>query len=262
MTTPSGGLNLRETASADARVLLSIPMGTVLEIISRENGWCRVSYGGKTGYVMERYLTVTDEKPDEGQDGASSGGMPPAIEGYPTQEVLVSTGGGGLNLRETANSTARVLAVIPDGATVQLITRYTEWSRVRWNEWTGYVMTKFLDLEENEAYTPETAWVSTGAGGLNLRETADADARILCTIPKGGQVTVQIRASAWCKVTYGQETGYVRTQYLTFTEPAQEQSSLRYVVTPSGGLNLRETPSADARVMGIIPRGAQVTVEQ
>ena len=44
--------------------------------------------------------------------------------------------------------------------------------------------------------------------------------------------------------------------------PAQEQSSLRYVVTPSGGLNLRETPSADARVMGIIPRGAQVTVEQ
>ena len=75
-------------------------------------------------------------------------------------------------------------------------------------------------------------------------------------------MTVQIRASAWCKVTYGQETGYVRTQYLTFTEPAQEQSSLRYVVTPSGGLNLRETPSADARVMGVIPRGAQVTVEQ
>ena len=262
VNTPSGGLNLRETPSADARVLLSIPQGTVLEIINRENGWCRVSHGGKTGYVMERYLTVTDEKPGEDQEETSSGGMPPAIEGYPTQEVRVSTGGGGLNLRETANSTAKVLAVIPDGATVRLITRYTEWSRVRWGEWTGYVMTKFLDLAENGAYTPETAWVSTGVGGLNLRETADTDASILCTIPKGGQVTVQIRASAWCKVTYGQETGYVRTQYLTFTEPAQEQSCLRYVVTPSGGLNLRETPSADARVMGVIPRGTQVTVEQ
>ena len=262
VTTPSGGLNLRETPSADARVLLSIPKGTVLEIISRESGWCRVSYGGKTGYVMERYLTVTEEKPDESEEGTSSGGMPPAIEGYPTQEVRVSTGGGGLNLRETANSTSRVLAVIPDGSSVQLITRYSEWSRVRWNEWTGYVMTKFLEIPENGAYTPESAWVSTGEGGLNLRETADADARILCTIPRDGQVTVLIRASAWCKVTYGQATGYVRTQYLTFDEPVQQESDLRYVVTPSGGLNLRETPSADARVMGIIPRGAQVTLKQ
>ena len=75
-------------------------------------------------------------------------------------------------------------------------------------------------------------------------------------------MTVLIRASAWCKVTYGQATGYVRTQYLTFDEPVQQESDLRYVVTPSGGLNLRETPSADARVMGIIPRGAQVTLKQ
>jgi len=201
VTTASGSLNLRETASADARVLMGIPQGTVLEVLSYSGGWVKVSYAGQTGYVMDKFLTFTDQPLQE--DNPASG-----------RDVTVNTGGGGLNLRETADANARVLLSIPDESRVELLIEGAAWCKVKYSGHTGYVMTRFLDLDSAE---PETGvrFVNTVSGGLNLRETASADARVLLAIPRGTAVTLLEEGSEWCKIQYNDNIGYVMTKFLS-----------------------------------------------
>lgn len=199
VTTSGGSLNLREKASADARVLLGIPQGTVLQVMSHGNGWVKVTYGGSTGYVMDKFLTFTEDAPATN---------PPRETGT----ALVATGNGGLNLRETASAEARVLLSIPDGSHVELLQTGDTWCQVRYGGATGYVMTRFLSVQASTGSGP---WVvSTPSGGLNLRETPSADARVLLSIPRGTAVTMLEQGSEWCKIQYNDSIGYVMSRYL------------------------------------------------
>ena len=56
-TVKGGGLNLRETASLDARVLGQYPTGTWITILEKGDTWHKVTVDGKTGYMMNKYLT-------------------------------------------------------------------------------------------------------------------------------------------------------------------------------------------------------------
>lgn len=63
--TESGSLNLRAGATQTAAFLDKIPQGAVVSVLdSSEAVWWKVSYNGKTGYVMARFLSV------ESADGA------------------------------------------------------------------------------------------------------------------------------------------------------------------------------------------------
>ena len=69
--------------------------------------------------------------------------------------------------------------------------------------------------DDDTGDTGDTRYVQTPSGSLNLREKARSDARILTTIPKGAAVRVLEAGTAWCRVRYGDVTGYVVTRYLT-----------------------------------------------
>ena len=58
-------LNLRDKASTSGRILTTIPKGKTVTILSEkdENGWYKVSYDGKTGYVSRSYLTTSNSSP-------------------------------------------------------------------------------------------------------------------------------------------------------------------------------------------------------
>lgn len=54
-------LNMRSGASTSFDSLSSIPSGTVLELEGVYEGWYKVTYAGKTGYVSSDYITITTE---------------------------------------------------------------------------------------------------------------------------------------------------------------------------------------------------------
>ena len=84
-----GALNLRETASLDAKVLGQYPTGTLVEIIKAGSEWHRVSVNGKTGYMLAKYLNSADS----------------AI----SATVRTNTGTG-LNLREQPNMNGKIIS--------------------------------------------------------------------------------------------------------------------------------------------------------
>lgn len=53
----SSRLNVRKAASTSAAILGTFNSGQEIEVISVNNGWAKVKFNGKTGYVSEKYIT-------------------------------------------------------------------------------------------------------------------------------------------------------------------------------------------------------------
>ncbi|MBO1005103.1 D-alanyl-D-alanine carboxypeptidase family protein [Pseudogracilibacillus auburnensis] len=62
--TTTTSLNLRSGASTKHKVLIVIPKGKQVTLISKHGTWFKVSYSGKTGYVSSEYLKlITSDNP-------------------------------------------------------------------------------------------------------------------------------------------------------------------------------------------------------
>ena len=57
-TVRGGGLNLRQTASLDAKVLGQYKTGTWITGLESGKEWSKVQVDGKTGYMMSKYLNA------------------------------------------------------------------------------------------------------------------------------------------------------------------------------------------------------------
>ena len=65
VTTRSGSLNMRKTASETGAIITQIPNHKVLLVIERNDDWTEVFFtnSGKQGYVMSKFLTFIEELP-------------------------------------------------------------------------------------------------------------------------------------------------------------------------------------------------------
>lgn len=96
-------------------------------------------------------------------------------------------------------------------------------------------------------------------GALNLRETASLSAKVLGQYPTGTLVEIVETGSEWHKVEVGGQTGYMMAKYLS-TASAQLTATVR---TNTGiGLNLREEPGMDGKIIISYKPGTKVTVQQ
>ena len=90
------------------------------------------------------------------------------------------------------------------------------------------------DPDEEEAVD---AWVKTGGGDLNLRQTAASDGAVLDSISNGARVKLLEEGNTWSLILYNGKRGYVMTRYLTVRQPNEEQpdptASLDDVLDPS-----------------------------
>lgn len=58
VTTTGGTLNFRANPSTSATVLMEIPNGSALKLLTKGSDWCMVSYQGVEGYVMTKFITI------------------------------------------------------------------------------------------------------------------------------------------------------------------------------------------------------------
>lgn len=121
------GLNLREQPSAASRVIAVCGDGTRVEIQSPGLDWCRVkNSSGQTGFMMTRYLTVY------------------GVPGTPIRQV--SQGRTYVNFRSTPRILPdNVVAELSPGEEVTVLIPGDEWSKVLWQNQSGYMMTCFLN---------------------------------------------------------------------------------------------------------------------
>lgn len=277
VVTTGGSLNLRFTANSTAQVLTTIPNGAKITVTQQGPSWCAALYNGFAGYVMTEFLRFSS---------AISSPTPTPNSGAGTGTVAtVVTTGGSLNLRATARDNAKVLTTIPYGAKIIVTSRGTTWCAASYGGYSGYVMTKFLSFGDvplitaSPSPTPtlspggegSIAYVTTTGGSLNLRASAESNAKVLCTIPNNTQLVITQRGASWCATSYHGYSGYVMTSFLTFpgdkptvtpspTPDGGTAASYALVTTSGGTLNLRAEASSNAKVLTTIPNAATVLV--
>lgn len=170
--------------------------------------------------------------------------------------------GGRLNLRQTPSLAAKVLGQFPTGTMVEIIESGDEWHKVEVEGKTGFMMAKFLNTAEKQ----QTAVVRTNTGiGLNMREAPRMDGAIITSFKPGTQVTVLQKGSNWSRVEVNGLEGFMSSQYLTSSSGGSSSAPAAGTAVVNNPrdtqvLNLRETPSLDARVLAYYRNGTQVEV--
>ena len=107
-------LNMRSGAGTSYSVVSSLPDGTIVEIVGINNGWYKIQYGGKTGYVSSDYMvTVKDSVGSRSTaEAASSSAIGDQIVAYAKQFLGVPYvyGGNGPNCFDCSGFTKYVYA--------------------------------------------------------------------------------------------------------------------------------------------------------
>ena len=272
LSNTSDRLNLRKEPNTSSAVLARIPHGTQLTVTSSENGWYAVQYGSLSGYVASQYLRLDTQ--------TSAPDTAPGVDSVGTAVVTLNSGT--LNLRAEGHATARVIGSLPNGATVAVLDASGTWTRVMYNNQTGYVMSSYLKITlegSGSSGTTErvaTVTLSNRNDILNLRKDPSTSSAVLAKLPHGTELAVVEDGSSWTRVLYQGITGYVMNTYVTFSGQAQSgtdtesggssdtpaQTYAATVVLNSGTLNLRAAPNTSSAVLASIPNFAQITVTQ
>lgn len=270
----SGSLNLRSEANEASSIMDRIPNGEKISLLERGEGWSRVQYQNQTGYVLTKHLEITAQA---AQSAAK------AVVTLPNQSET-------LNLRQEPATDAPIVALLTHNTELSVLERQEEWTRVQSMGMTGYVMNTFIRFEAGGSSAPvaspvsetpvlerQLATVALKEGNLNLRSEANDTSAILTRIANGSQVEVLLASDDWCIVRFGEQTGFVKRDYLVLlndtsvaavTPPLDapvaskpNDTGVAYIKTTDGDrVNLRRSPAASATVLVRVPDASVVTL--
>ena len=232
----------------------------------------------RTKYTMTRTLLPSmDGTPDDMDEPTSDAQM--AV-------VTLSNPLDSLNLRSEASTSSSILAQMPHGTQVTLLSYGSAWSRVQYGTLSGYVKNEYLSVMD-DGEQEEAPSVSGGKGSatvalsdesqtLNLRAAPTTGSAIVARLRHGTVMTVLERYESWTYVAHGALTGYVMNDYIVYDAegtatpeatpapqpPAEGETLTATVVLQSSDsrLNLREGKSLAANVLLRLTPGTQVTV--
>ncbi|HHX68711.1 MAG: NlpC/P60 family protein [Miniphocaeibacter sp.] len=171
----SHNLNVRSSAKIDAENIIgTLTVGSKISG-TESNGWVKIEFEGKEGYVSRDYISNTEIKAPEKEETPA----PETPENSPnTEEEQNDTGNtltgwvkSPLNLRENNNTSSKVLTVIPAGTKVTG-TESNGWVKISYNGLTGYIAKSYISdteikNEENNKETNTDETVETDSSTIN-----------------------------------------------------------------------------------------------
>ena len=184
-------LNMRSGPSTSYSIIEVLTKDTQVEVISVEDGWAKIKYNSKTGYVSNQYLS--DKKVEE-----------------VTQIKYVNATT--LNVRSGPSTTYSIIDTLKQDAKVEVISIENNWAKIKHNNEIGYVSAEYLSDKKVE--TIQIKYVN--ATTLNVRSGPDTTYEILTTYKYGQEVKVVniSEDKEWAKIKYNDEYAYVSNKYL------------------------------------------------
>ena len=123
-------LRVRAQANTSSQILGVIPKGGFIPVISKHDGWFKVSYNGQEGYCYGEYLTF-------GQMGNDScQGSNPEDVSQSTMNKLTVTAP--LHVRAQANVNSEIIGYFKKGEVVNVYGQEGDWYKVKVNGKDGY----------------------------------------------------------------------------------------------------------------------------
>ena len=139
-------LNMRSSTDLGNNILTSIPNGAAVVVYEflNSNTWAHIGYGGRDGYVMTRYLSLTP--PSTQPSTAESLSFKDFKSTYYLASVKPSTPSGYVNMRWAPSKSTAVHDIYYSGSTLQVIAESKTWCQVYdiQKNIGGFMMKEFL----------------------------------------------------------------------------------------------------------------------
>ena len=183
--------------------------GTTVNVLSGSvNGWTKVSYNGKVGYISTPYLTSTTPV------ATAPAPAPSADTVIGTAKTIYE-----VNFRSGPSTDTEILQAVPQGGTVNVLANSVNgWTKVSYNGKTGYISSPYLTATTPVSTAPAAIWTAMTTGEVNLRSGTSTSTSILAVVPYNTKVTVmEASVNGWTKVSWNGTTGYISSTYLSNT---------------------------------------------
>ena len=160
-------VNVRSSDSIEADKLGKTSNGQILELIEeRLNGWSKVNFEGKEGYIKSEYLEAEEtemvlvEAPvTEAETTAETVAEPAPVAETISETVEVTQGNfdtpkkakitSTVRVRETASTEANVLGTAYKGAAIYVLGQLNNgWTKVDYQDKEGYVKSDYIEIKE------------------------------------------------------------------------------------------------------------------
>ena len=202
-TTTTDQVNMRRSASSNAVVLDRIEKGSTIEVLGASGRYYRVSYNGRTGYVLKQYV-----------DAENAITPVPTVEtvetatGYPYETTTSDS----VNLREKKSTKSDLIRQIPKGATVTVLGVSGSFAQVEYNGKTGYCVKDYINLKQivKATATPKPTAVPV----------ATTDPLAGYTLVQKGDTGTAVRALQGALIELGFLSGSVDGKFGSGTEKA------------------------------------------
>ena len=224
-------LNMRSGPSTSYSIIEVLTKDTQVEVISVEDGWAKIKYNSKTGYVSNQYLS--DKKVEE-----------------VTQIKYVNATT--LNVRSGPSTTYSIIDTLKQNAKVEVISIENNWAKIKHNNEIGYVSAEYLSDKKVE--TIQIKYVN--ATTLNVRSGPSTTYSIIDTLKQNDEVKVISIENNWAKIKHNDEIGYVSAEYLS--DKKVETIQIKYVNATT--LNVRSGPDTTYEILTTYKYGQEVKV--
>ncbi|WP_197096410.1 SH3 domain-containing protein [Paraclostridium sordellii] len=260
-------LNVRSGPSTGNSVIGSLKNNEKVEVISESNGWSKIKYNGKEGYVSSTYLKDSNEggnsKPNE---------TPKPNPNVETKtKVVVATS---LNVRSGPSTSHGIIGSLKNNEKVEVISESNGWSKIKHNGKEGYVSSTYLkDSNEGGTSKPDekpnvgTKIKVVAATSLNVRSGPSTSHGIIGSLKNNEKVEVISESNGWSKIKYNGKEGYVSSTYLKDsneggTSKPDEKPNIgtKIKVVSATSLNVRSGPSTSHGIIGSLKNNEKVEV--
>ena len=253
-------VNIRSSASTDAKVITRASRGENVEVTGTSGDWYKVKYKGDTGYIRKDMLV-------EGTSATSSSSSP-------TAKVT----GSSVNIRKSASTGAAVLKRVEQGTVLEAVSISDGWVKVKYSGVTGYVSADYVKVSglssssgSSETLKEMDSKGAINASEVNVREGAGTSSSKMYSLSNGASVDVTGIKGDWYRVHTSKGTGYVLAKYVTLvsdsnstaasdstSESLKEMSAMGSIT--AGGVNVRKSASTSAKALYKLGKGDDVSV--
>ncbi|WP_160724109.1 3D domain-containing protein [Bacillus sp. USDA818B3_A] len=210
-------LNVRQSPATSSRVIGKVTNGQTLSVKSRQSGWLKVSYKGKTGYVSSQYTKET------------STAKPSTTTTTGTYYVNATS----LNVRSGAGTKYARIGTLRRGQAVSVKKDLGNgWYQISYNGRTGYVSKQFVVktavkaaaefIVESTAYTPNESRSGITAAGYNVRKNPNM--KLIAVDPKVIPLGTKVWVEGYGEAIAGDTGGAIKGRKIDVLFPTVKQA--------------------------------------
>ena len=158
--------------------------------------------------------TVVEIDNGEGQGGQQTEQGDNGQKQPEQTEIIYATATTTVNVRKSDSEKAEKVGRVSGGTKIQVLEQLVNgWSKVVYEKSEGYIMSKYLKVQESTAkYTPIGKVKATD--NINVRAEASTDSAKMGTLVKGETVDLFAEEGEWCKIGFKDQVAYVKAEYV------------------------------------------------